>query len=101
MYTAATLLDMHGRAHESFRRLIAFCGDLTDDELHRPLTGFGFPTGLSQLEHTIGAEVWAGMPSAEVSGAGRRQCRPNSSSIGTTKSGTPSTSRSGRRRCRR
>jgi uncharacterized damage-inducible protein DinB len=58
MYTGAALLDMHGRAHESFRRLIAFCGDLTDDELRRPLTGFGFPTVLEQLEHTIGAEVY-------------------------------------------
>jgi hypothetical protein len=52
------LLDIHWRAHESFRRLIAFCGDLTNDELRRPLTGFGFPPILGQLEHTIGAEVY-------------------------------------------
>jgi uncharacterized damage-inducible protein DinB len=58
MYNAATLLDVHGRAHESLRRLIAFCGNLTNDELSRPLAGFGFPTVLSQLEHTIGAEVY-------------------------------------------
>jgi hypothetical protein len=58
MYTGAALLDMHGRAHESFRRLIAFCSDLTNDKLRRPLTGFGFPTILGQLQHTIGAEVY-------------------------------------------
>src|SRR5262249_31367758 len=28
------------------------------EELHRPLAGFGFPTILKQLEHTIGAEVY-------------------------------------------
>ena len=58
MYNAETLLDVHARAHESLRRLIAFCGTLTDDELHRPLKGFGFPSVLGQLEHTIGAEVY-------------------------------------------
>jgi uncharacterized damage-inducible protein DinB len=58
MYNAATLLDIHARAHESLRRLIVFCGNLTDDELRRPLTGFGFPTVLRQLGHTIGAELY-------------------------------------------
>ncbi len=58
MHNGASLLDIHGRAHESLRRLIAFCGTLTIDELHRPLSGFGFPTVLQQLEHTIGAEVY-------------------------------------------
>ena len=58
MYNAETLLDIHARAHESLRRLIVFCGSLTVAELRRPLTGFGFPTVHSQLEHTIGAEVY-------------------------------------------
>jgi uncharacterized damage-inducible protein DinB len=58
MYNAETLLDIHARGHESFRRLIVFCGKLTADELRRPLSGFGFPTVLRQLEHTIGAEVY-------------------------------------------
>jgi len=58
MYDAETLQDIHRRAHESLRRLIAFCGELTQEELNRPLTGFGFPTILRQLEHTIGAEVY-------------------------------------------
>jgi uncharacterized damage-inducible protein DinB len=58
MYNPGTLLDIHTRAHESLRRLIVLCGILTDDELRRPLSGFGFPTVLRQLEHTIGAEVY-------------------------------------------
>jgi uncharacterized damage-inducible protein DinB len=58
MYTGAALLDIHARAHESLRRLIVFCGGLTEGELCRPLNGFGFPTILRQLEHTIGAEVY-------------------------------------------
>ena len=58
MYKAETLLDIHARAHESLRRLIVFCGNLTDDEFRRPLAGFGFPTILGQLEHTMGAEVY-------------------------------------------
>ena len=58
MYNAAALLDIHARAHESLRRLIVCCGGLTEDELRRPVSGFGFPTVLRQLEHTIGAEVY-------------------------------------------
>jgi len=58
MYTAAALLDIHARAHESLRRLVVFCGTLTDAELRRSVTGFGFPTVHRQLEHTIGAEVY-------------------------------------------
>jgi uncharacterized damage-inducible protein DinB len=59
MYDRDVLLDIHGRAHESLRRLIAFCGStLTTDEVQRPLSGFGFPTILVQLEHTIGAELY-------------------------------------------
>ena len=58
MYNAATLSDIHARAHESLRRLIVFCGDLTDDELRRRLPAFGMPTVHRQLEHTIGAEVY-------------------------------------------
>ena len=58
MYDADTLTDIHQRAHESLRRLIAFCGQLTDEEQHRSIPGFGFPTIHGQLEHTIGAEVY-------------------------------------------
>lgn len=58
MYNAQTLLDVHARAHESLRRLVVFCGALTDDELRRPVAGFGWSTVHRQLEHTIGAEVY-------------------------------------------
>jgi uncharacterized damage-inducible protein DinB len=58
MHNSESLLDIHARAHESLRRLIAFCGTLTSDELQRPLPGFGFPTVLRQLAHTIGAELY-------------------------------------------
>lgn len=58
MYTAAALLDVHARAHESLRRLILHCGTLTPDELVRRVDGFGFPTVLLQFEHTLGAEVY-------------------------------------------
>ena len=58
MYDAESLTDIHHRAHESLRRLIAFCGELTEEELRRPIPGFGFPTIHRQLEHTIGAEVY-------------------------------------------
>jgi uncharacterized damage-inducible protein DinB len=58
MHNGASLLDIHSRAHESLRRLIAFCGTLSVDELHRPLSGFGFPSVLQQLVHTIGAEAY-------------------------------------------
>ena len=58
MYDGESLLDIHGRAHESLRRLITFCAALTAEELNQPLAGFGFPTILRQLEHTIGAEVY-------------------------------------------
>jgi uncharacterized damage-inducible protein DinB len=58
MYTATILRDIHARTHESLRRLIGSCGALTDDELRQPLPGFGFPTVLGQLRHTIGAELY-------------------------------------------
>jgi uncharacterized damage-inducible protein DinB len=58
MYNSEALLDVHRRAHDSLRRLIAFCTTLTADELERTLPGFGFPTIPRQLAHTIGAEVY-------------------------------------------
>jgi uncharacterized damage-inducible protein DinB len=58
MYTAAALLDIHARAHESLRRLIRYCAALTGDDLLTPVDGFGFPTVLRQLQHTVGAELY-------------------------------------------
>lgn len=58
MYDAEGLTDIHQRAHESLQRLITLCGALTDEELRRPIPGFGFATIHKQLKHTIGAEVY-------------------------------------------
>ena len=58
MYTVQMLLDVHARAHESLRRLMVFCGSLSDDELRRPVAGFGWSTVHRQLVHTIGAETY-------------------------------------------
>ena len=58
MYTAAVLLDVHTRAHESLRRLVVHCTSLAEDELSMPLHGFGFPTVFQQLQHTLGAELY-------------------------------------------
>jgi uncharacterized damage-inducible protein DinB len=58
VYTAQALLDIHARAHESLRRVMVFCGTLHDDDLRRPVAGFGWPTIHQQLEHTIVAEVY-------------------------------------------
>jgi uncharacterized damage-inducible protein DinB len=58
MYTAHMLLDVHARAHQSLRRLMVFCGALTDDERRRPVAGFGWSTVHRQLVHTIDAEAY-------------------------------------------
>ncbi len=58
MYTAEVLLDVHQRAHESLRRLLGFCGNLSAEELARELPGFGIPSVLRQLRHTIAAELY-------------------------------------------
>ena len=53
MYDAEALLNIHARAHESLRRLIVFCANLTDVELRQPLTGFGFSTAGPWLRGSI------------------------------------------------
>ena len=58
MYNAETLLDIHARAHQSLRGLIAFCTQLSDAEWRRTMPGFGMPTVWRQIEHTIGAEMY-------------------------------------------
>jgi hypothetical protein len=77
MYNAETLQDIHQRAHESLRRLIAFCSVLTEEERVRPLAGFGFPTILRQLEHTIGAEVYWQTVQGQVLAMCRTMGKPN------------------------
>jgi uncharacterized damage-inducible protein DinB len=58
MYTSEVLLDILARAHESLRRLIGFLARLSEEELQRELPGFGIPTIIRQLRHTISAEQY-------------------------------------------
>ena len=58
MYTATALLDLHARAHASFARLVALCGEMPGQLMTMPVAGFGFPTILRQLAHTAGAELY-------------------------------------------
>lgn len=62
MYTRAALLDLHRRSHRSLEGLLAHCRNLTDEELHREMDGFGYPTVQLQLHHEISAEkYWVGV----------------------------------------
>lgn len=56
MYTASALLDIHSRAQRNLHKLLGFCATLPPEALSARLPGFGFPTIMLQLEHTIGAE---------------------------------------------
>ena len=58
MHTAASLLDIHNRAHQNLSALLAHCRTLTPDELNREIEGFGYPTVRLQLHHEIGAEKY-------------------------------------------
>ncbi len=62
-YTAASLLDIHRRAHRSIAGLIAHCaGELDEEQVDRSIAGFGVPTIRQQLLHVIGAErYWIGV----------------------------------------
>jgi len=62
MYTREALLDVHERAHRSFRKLIAHAGGLGPGALDRELPGFGYPTIQLQVHHVIGCEeYWLGV----------------------------------------
>lgn len=62
MYTKEALLDLHGRAHRSLRKLLVHCTQLSAESLDRKLEGFGYPTVRLQLHHVIGAEeYWIGV----------------------------------------
>ncbi|HET9232866.1 MAG TPA: DinB family protein, partial [Candidatus Eisenbacteria bacterium] len=58
MHTAESLLDIHDRAHQNLRALLAHCRTLTPSELNREIEGFGYPTVRLQLHHEIGAEKY-------------------------------------------
>ena len=62
MYTREALLDIHERCHRTLALLLEHCSELTPDELHRELDGFGCPTVQRQLHHVISAEkYWTGV----------------------------------------
>ena len=61
-YTADALQDMHRRTHKCIRRLLKHCEELSEQELHRKLKGFGHATVHSQLFHLLAAEqYWIGV----------------------------------------
>lgn len=63
MYTAAALLDLHTRTHQSLSKLMDHCSGLPDADLSRELEGFGYATILRQLDHVIGGEeYWIRVP---------------------------------------
>jgi uncharacterized damage-inducible protein DinB len=62
MHTPEALLDIHERVHRNLAALLAHCRELSDEEMNRELTGFGYPTVRLQLHHAIGAErYWTGV----------------------------------------
>ena len=76
-------------------RLISFCGTLTAEELNRPLPGFGFPTVLRQLAHTIGAEVyWQTVVTRGYSEEARMPALPDVAAIEAFREQTASVTRS-------
>ncbi len=62
MHTAASLLDLHHRAHRNLGALLDHCRTLSAAELDRELPGFGYASVRLQLHHMIGAqEYWLGV----------------------------------------
>lgn len=64
MYSPESLLDLHERTHHSLAALLVHCRGLTDEELHRELPGFGYPSVQLQLHHVIGATALLAAASA-------------------------------------
>jgi uncharacterized damage-inducible protein DinB len=57
-----SLVEFHRRCHQSFSRLLDHGESLTEEELHRKLEGFGYPTVQLQIHHVIAAErYWLGV----------------------------------------
>ena len=67
MYSAAALLDVHTRSHQSLVKLMDHCEGFSDAELARELEGFGYPSIAHQLHHLIGAEqYWVGVLNGQM-----------------------------------
>lgn len=58
MFTSADLLNLHARGQRSLVKLLEHCRQLTPEELHRELPGFGLATVQLALHHIIEAEMW-------------------------------------------
>jgi uncharacterized damage-inducible protein DinB len=62
LHTPEALLAFHERAHRSLAALLAHCRELSAEEFHREVPGFGGATVQLQLHHAIGAEkYWIGV----------------------------------------
>ncbi|MFH1688600.1 MAG: DinB family protein [bacterium] len=62
MTTQQFLLDLHERTHRTFEGLLKHCRELSEEELHREVDGFGYASVQLQLHHMIGAEkYWLGV----------------------------------------
>lgn len=62
MYNSESLSEIHRRAHDSFRRLLEHCRQLSNEELNRELKEYGDPTVRLQFHHAVGAEkYWIGV----------------------------------------
>jgi uncharacterized damage-inducible protein DinB len=62
MHHTQALRDVHDRTHGSVVALLEHCRELTDDQLHREVAGFGYPSVQRQFHHALGAErYWLGV----------------------------------------
>ena len=67
MYTSDGLLDIHERTHRSIQSLLEHCATFPEEDLHRSVEGFSYPTIVSQLHHLLGAErYWFGVLRGEI-----------------------------------
>ncbi len=62
MQNAEALIDMHDRAHQNLKAVLAHCSGFGDEDLNCEFPGFGYPCVRLQLHHEIGAEkYWIGV----------------------------------------
>jgi uncharacterized damage-inducible protein DinB len=62
MNSPDALLDFHERTHLCLATLLDQCRDLTTEELHRELPGFGYGSVQLQIHHLLGGErYWIGV----------------------------------------
>lgn len=72
MPEAAKLLEIHRRTHSGTITLLEHCAKLSDEELHRRMDGFGYPSIHHQLHHIIeGEDYWIGVLRSEYAPGGK------------------------------